>query len=237
MNGEMTRRNTPALPAEVGTEIRRLSTSPEKYLSSLPAERIEDRRPRTALTLAQCSRALERDRLTVYLGMMIIEVNDFLNVRGNMNEKQIRLTAEMILDTPAFSDLTLGNIKACFRQKMAAAKIYDRLDGNIIIGWLREFKSDLADWCETVHEGEDRIRQREETSDGAGAITHEAYLAMLRDKAVKGDREAKRILDDYRKRSRIPTPEQERQKQIDFMRFKHGRLKQQGYFNNKTDRQ
>lgn len=200
-------------------------------MGSLLIERIEDKRPSGAITLAQYRRALTHEQQLMYLSMMMLEVNDFFNVKGKMTAKQIRITAELILDNENFYDLTLGNIKACFRQKMMSEKLYDRLDGNIIIGWLREFKSDLADWCETVHEGEDRIRQREETSGGVGAITHEAYLAMLRAKAEGGDKEAQQTLDEYQRRSRIPTPDQERQKQIDFLRFKYERLRQQGYFN------
>ena len=85
--------------------------------------------------LSHCKRVLDRQQQILYISMMIIEVNDFFNVKGNMDRKQIKLTAELILDNPNFYDLTLGNIKDCFRRRMMSEKIYDRLDGNIIISY------------------------------------------------------------------------------------------------------
>lgn len=164
-------------------------------------------------------RSLNREQQLMYLGLLIKEVNDFFNVKGNMNAKQIKLTAELILDNPGFYDLTLGNIKACFRHKMATAKLYDRLDGNIIIDWLREFKSDMADRCETLREGHDRKKEREESEGDTGIITHAAYMAMLEARANDGDKEAWGILDEYKKRTRILLPEEQRKQELEF--FKH----------------
>lgn len=159
---------------------------------------------------------------------MIREVNDFFNVKGNMNAKQIRLTAELILDNDSFYDLTLGNIKACFRERMMSEKLYDRLDGNIIIGWLRRFKSDMAEQCENISIGRERQRAREENSNDAGAITHATYMAMLETRANDGDEEAKRTLDDIRKRTRCKSPEQLRKEEMEYMRYKAQYLKKKG---------
>lgn len=234
MKNEITRRAAPALPVAVSTEIRQLTTSPANYLENLPAERPSDPRPEGALMLSHCKRSLDRAQQILYISMLIIEVNDFFNVRGNMNQKQIRLTAELILDNPNFYDLTLGNIKACFRQRMMSEKLYDRLDGNIIIQWLREFKSEMADHCETVNEGNDRIRQREETSGDAGSITHAAYMAMLEARANDGDEEAQKMLEDYRQRTQTITPEQRRKKEMDFRKYKLEYLKQKGLYGSTT---
>ena len=208
------------VPAEVRTEIRMLTTSPAKYLENLPVERIDAERPPGAITLSHCKRNLSREQQLMYISLMIAEVNDFFNVKGNMNAKQIKLTAELILDNDNFYDLTLGNIKACLRQKMMNEKIYDRLDGNIIIGWLREFKSEMADNCENRNLGRDRIKQQQELKDGAGAISHSVYMAMLEARANDGDEDAIRILSEYLKRSRILSAEKQHQKDLEFFKFK-----------------
>lgn len=176
--------------------------------------------------LSQYKRSLDRKQQIVYLSMMIQEVNDFFNVKGNMNIKQIAMTAELILDNPGFYDLTLGNIKACFRQKMISAKLYDRLDGNIIIGWLREFKSEMADYCESIYEGEERRQQCEETSADAGPITHATYMAMLEARANDGDKEALAILSEYRRRTKTVSPEEKRKKDFEFQIYKQQYLEQ-----------
>lgn len=162
------------------------------------------------------------------VSLLILEVNDFFNVKGKMTANQIKLTAELILDCDSFYDLTLGNIKACFRQKMMTEKLYDRLDGNIIIGWLRQFKSDMAEQCENVNIGLERQRQREENRSNTGAIAHATYMAMLEAKAGDGDEEAQRTLDEIRKRSQAKSPKQLRKEQTDYMRNKAKYLREKG---------
>lgn len=103
---------------------------------------------------------------------------------------------------------------------MMSEKIYDRLDGNIIIGWLREFKSEMADICENASMGRERAKQREEVSGNAGAITHTVYLAMLEARANDGDKGAQQILDDYKQRAKIPTLEERHRKKVEFFKFK-----------------
>lgn len=111
---------------------------------------------------------------------------------------------------------------------MMTEKLYDRLDGNIVISWLRQFKSDMAEQCENQSIGRERQRAREENSGDAGAITHATYMAMLEARANDGDEEAKRILADYRKRTRIKTDEQKRKEKLDYMRYKAQYLKKKG---------
>lgn len=234
MSNEITiRKEVRNLPAEVSTEIRQLRTSPAKYLESLPVEKIDAERPSGAIMLSQYKRSLTREQQLMYISLMIAEVNDFFNVKGNMNAKQIRLTAELIIDNDNFYDLTLGNIKACFRQRMMSEKLYDRLDGNIIIQWLREFKSEMAEHCETVNEGKDRIRQRKESSGCEGAISHTAYMAMLEARANDGDEEAKRILADYGRRRKVSSPEERHKKELGFFYYRQEYLKSKGYYDKK----
>lgn len=191
-------------------------------MENLLPEKIDSPRPTNAIMLSQLKRGLERPRQLMYVGMMIAEVNSFFNVRGNMNAKQIKLTAELILDNPGFYDLTLGNIKACFRDCMMKAKLYDRLDGQIIIQWLREFKSEMAYRCEDTKEGIDRINNQD---DSVGSITHATYLAMLEARANDGDEEAKRCVDDYRRRIGILSEEEKYKRKMEFIKFKHDYLK------------
>lgn len=145
------------------------------------------------------------ERHMALLGIMVLvnEANSFFNVKGKMSEQQMVITSELILDNDAFYDLTLGNIKACFREKMGSAKLYDRLDGNIIIGWLREFKSRLADHCEETLVSEERARLRDENkAASAGAISHAVYMEMLKARAADDDKEAKEILAGYQRRQK-----------------------------------
>lgn len=142
-----------------------------------------------------------------------------------MNDSQIAITTELIIDSPGFYDLTLANIKACFREKMGSAKLYDRLDGNIIIGWLREFQSNMSDWCETYNLGRDIEKQRSDMSGSTDSISHTTYMAMLEARANDGDETAKETLADYRKRAGTPTKEQAEARHREFLKFKANYLK------------
>lgn len=234
MTTDLAKSTTPNLPVAVNSEIQQLRTLPEKYLDTLPAEKVEDVRPECAITLLHYKNGLDRGRQLMYLSMMIKEVNDFFNVKGSMSAPQIRITAELILDNPGFYDLTLGNIKACFRQHMMSAKLYDRLDGNIIIQWLREFKSEMADYCENFNLGRDRAEHAGDSD--VGAITHTAYMEMLKSRAESGDESAKKIIDEYNRRARIVSPESQRAKEMDFRRFKAEYIKKK-IQQDETDRQ
>ena len=222
--------NKPNLPAEVSIEIRQLTTSPAKYLENLPIEKIADERPLNAITLSQYKRSLDRENQLMYICMMLLEVNDFFNVKRNMNKKQIKLTAELILDNPHFYDLTLGNIKACFRQRMMTETLYDRLDGNLIIQWLSEFKSAMADHCEAINIGLAREKQREENAGNAETITYAAYMEMLETRANGGDENAKKILYEHNKRFQPASKEERRKKELNFFKFKQDYLKRKGYY-------
>lgn len=216
MSTELTR-GSAHLPATVSNALQLLTTSPAQYLEALPIEKMDAERPPNAVTLFHYKRVLDRKRQLMYLSMMIAEVNDFFNVKRGMNAQQIKVTAELILDNAGFYDLTLGNIKACFREKMATAKLYERLDGSIIIQWLREFKSEMADnWAAEM----ERREKARNSCDASGAITHAVYLSMLEERAKNGNEQATQILADYKRRRKILSPEEARKKELDFFRFK-----------------
>lgn len=162
------------------------------------------------------------------LTLAIHEVKEWFNVKNNITHDQEAMTAELILDNPVFYDLTLGNIKACFHECMMSAKLYDRLDGNIIIGWLRDFKSRMAEHSENVNLGRDRLEQRNDTGDNAGAIAFETYMAMLESRANDGDEDAQRSLAEFRKRAAVKSGAQIRKEKLDFHKFRLNYLKEKG---------
>ena len=149
------------------------------------------------------------------LTLAIKEVRDFFNVKGNMTAPQIAMTAELILDEPSFHDLSLANVKACFRHRMKTERVYDRIDGNLLIGWLREFKSEMAEACYDARLHEERTQDAD-----AGAISHAVYLEMLKARADSGEPEAMAIMGDYAGRRPAETDEERHRKDVEFFKFK-----------------
>lgn len=222
------RQTESTLPAQLRNELQIIKNSPGPYYVGLKPEKTSDPRPNNAPILSQIQKENGFANALAVLTFAIHEVKEWFNVKNNLTPDQEAMTAELILDCDSFYDLTLGNIKACFRQKMMTEKLYDRLDGNIIIGWLRQFKSDMAEQCENVNIGLERQRQREENRSDTGAIAHATYMAMLEAKAGDGDEEAQRTLNEIRKRSQAKSPEQQRKEQTDYMRYKAKYLREKG---------
>lgn len=172
-----------------------LRESPEKYYEVVKVEKPEDDRQEGAITIYHLNKAMDRAEALLAISIAILEVKAWFNVKGNLNDKQVAMTAEMILDHPSFYDLSIGNIKACFRERMMNEKLYDRLDGNIIIGWLRQFKSDMADACYRKRVKEDTIRANEEDKDiglEKRALTLLKHLPNYKPTPTKEEQEKKR---------------------------------------------
>lgn len=180
MTGKEITRREAHLPAEVRDEVRLLRESPERYYATLKEERAEDDRKDGALTMYHLNKGMERAEALLAISIAILEVKDWFNVKGNLTDRQVKLLAEMILDNPAFYDLSVGNIKACFRERMMNEKVYDRLDGNIIMGWLKRFKAEMGDACyrqRVEADREERLKEEGEWRGLEGKIDSEGNLA------------------------------------------------------------
>lgn len=130
------------------------------------------------------------------------------------------MTAEIIVEHRGLYDLTLNNIKACFRWHMMNTKLYDRLDGNIVMQWLLDFKEQMSAYCLEEHENEHK--QAEST-----ATTYDSYLANLKLRAESGEEKAIQMLTDIQNRKAFKTPEDKRKEEIEFRLFKYRYNQQQ----------
>lgn len=143
-------------------------------------------------TLAKIKNEASETDARALLYIAICEVCDFFNVGKNMNDTQIALTVDLILDS--FWYLKITEIKYCFRRAMMREKLFDRIDGNIIIGWLRDYDSERTE--EAMRLSDQRESQElNEPKERPGAISYEQYIALLREKAAT-DPEAAKILED-----------------------------------------
>lgn len=190
------------LPAEVREQVQLLRKSPERYYEVVKAERPEDDREQGAITIYNLNKEMTKEEAMLAISIAILEVKEWFNVKGNMTAKQIKLTAEMILDHPLFYDLSIGNIKACFRQKMMSEKLYDRLDGNIIIGWLKQFKSEMADavYNQRLSKDKEEIENYEKNN-------------ILEKRALD-------LLKNLPKVKKLPSREEIEQKRKDWLKYK-----------------
>jgi|GEM_PF-1110318 len=167
-------------------------------------------------TIAKIKNDVSLDDARALLSIAVCEVCDFFNVGKNMNDAQIALTVDLIIEQ--FWYFKLEEIKYCFRRAMMREKLFDRLDGNIIMGWLREYDTERTEEAIRIPEQRD-TQQVNETADCPEAVSFEDYVADLRNRALK-DKKAAQVLKEIDnsspKRLNLLTNEERVQKDHDF---------------------
>lgn len=160
-------------------------------------------------TIAKIKNSISLNDIRALLSIAICEVCDFFNISKNMNNAQIAITVDLIIEN--FWYLKLEEVKYCFHRAMMRERIYDRLDGNIIIGWLRDYDAERTE--EAMRMSDQRASQElNEPKNEPGAVSFKEYMAILKEQA-QTDKEAAKRLEDITEISSDKTPTQEKVKQ------------------------
>ncbi len=148
----------------------------------------------TTPTLAKIKNEASETDARALLYIAICEVCDFFNVGKNMNDTQVAMTVDLILES--FWHLRLEEVKYCFRRAMMREKLFDRLDGNIIIGWLREYDTERTEEAIRISEQEEE-RERNNILPTPGAMSYQEWLDNLEERALT-DQEAAVMLEQIK---------------------------------------
>lgn len=217
---KLTPRETSLTPAQQNAQT--WISDFEKHWTQLAVCRIEDAIAAPLPTLREYTALLGEQKayavVTIWLQMILSEVADFFNVGKNFSKTQIAMTTDLIIEH--YPHFTLADFKYCFRQNMASGKLFDRLDGNIICGWLNEYDVQRNTLLEKLYEQQDREQyQPPAPVDGT---TFEDYTRSVVGRAASGDEEAIDALVkiqeflDFKKQA--GTDYDSRQKKIEFRR-------------------
>lgn len=96
-------------------------------------------------TLGMMKKTYGYDFTQAYLEGWIVNVKDFFSISNSIKEQTIGETAMIVLDTYPY--LTLADINLVFkRAKMGFfGELYNRLDGQIILGWFKTYNEERLD--------------------------------------------------------------------------------------------
>lgn len=173
-------------------------------------------------TIAQIKNNVSLDDARALLSIAVCELCDFFNVGKNMNDTQIALTVDIMLERYWY--LRLEEIKFCFRRAMAREKLFDRLDGNIILGWLGQYDAERTEEALRISEQEDRERFNP-PAPPAGTAPRPTVLEQLRkaaDEGTPGAAEAYESLSAILSRPDCPAKTQEqKEKEFRLWKLKH----------------
>ncbi len=114
---------------------RTINTYPAVFKSNFP-------------TLGEVKRTYGYEFLQAYLEGWIVNLREFVNIGKKMTDMQTFETAMIILQDYKF--LTIADINLLFKRAKSGyyGNLYDRLDGQIIIGWFRRYFSERCDAAE-----------------------------------------------------------------------------------------
>lgn len=99
-----------------------------------------------------------------FLKLHIIDLRVFLNIGKSMSDSQTEQTAMLILDE--FPALTVADIKLFFTKikKGHYGQIYDRLDGQLILIWLKKYFEERCDTAELDTQTKSQEHKKQSTS-------------------------------------------------------------------------
>ena len=213
MSNEITKGKEAMLPARMQDELLKISKSPKQYYAELIPVMATDPLTDSTPTLSQIHRGLGTPLAMMAVSESLKDLKAWFNVKMNLNPDQIAMIAEMILEV--HWDLSLNDIKAVFREKMRNAKLYGKLDGSDIMGWFDEYKQR----CITAKQG---------------ALESEGKNYTQSSEAVSYEEWSKRIPEDENYIAKgfrnvpVVTPEQQRQKDLDFFKWRTEYLMSKG---------
>ena len=85
------------------------------------------------------------------VSLLIIDLMGFFNVKFGMNKDMIEDVVEMLLTE--YKNLTIFDVALCFREVKVGryGKVYDRLDGGMIMEYFMKYYNGFIDACEEAH--------------------------------------------------------------------------------------
>lgn len=143
--------------------------------------------------IASIARNMGQATARATVGYLIAEALEFFNATETMNDRQVAMTVDLILEEYPY--MQPDDLKLCFRNamKMKYGRLYNRIDGQIIMGWLREYNRERCQAADMLSYNEHKAYLSEEGRPTDGVFYIE-YRAGLEKRAKAGDKQAERLI-------------------------------------------
>lgn len=143
------------LPAELMPTTKKQSVTvlakwPEQYYVALRPKTIEDAVCSITPSLSTFRKETNETSLFAILTILFNDIIDFFSVGRSIGQSQLVSTIQLVVED--FYYLNIEDFKLCFNnaKRGVYGKIYDRVDGNIIYGWIAQYAKDRAYFCESM---------------------------------------------------------------------------------------
>ena len=108
-----------------------------------------------------------------------------------MSDVQVAMTVDLILEEYPY--MQTDDLKLCFKNamKLKYGQIYNRIDGQIIMSWLKAYDVERAEKADI----DSYNKHKEIISKEENGLYYDEYLAELEKRAGQGDEEAIKSLE------------------------------------------
>lgn len=124
---------------------------------------------------------------TTMLTVVVAQQVQYFNVGKTLNAAQVAIVVEELIER--FDYMTLEEIATAFALHRRTAQVYDRLDPNILIGWIYDYDLTRDQLCETMAYKQKQEREPDKHTTGE-EMTYDEYLIWLDKEIAKGKPEA-----------------------------------------------
>lgn len=142
---------------------------------------------------------------TTMLTIIVSQQVQYFNVGKTMNAAQVAMTVDDIIDR--FGYMTLEEIATAFAIARRTAHVYDRLDPNILIGWLYDYDRRRDELCERRAAAPLPSLASERPPIQSAGMSYEEYGRWLETEVARNNPDAiraKAIYDENRRRMEEP---------------------------------
>lgn len=185
----MTKNEIAILQAAEKKQLAVLQTSPKQYLQALRPKSVDDVFASSEPALGMIAKELGENQARAVVVILLSEIVDFFNSSNTMNDSQVATTTDLIIEEyPYFK---IDDLKLAFRNgiKGKYGEIYNRLDGSVIMGWLKQYNRERCAKADIISYNEHKNRQKEESG-----LFYDDYRNQLKLLASNGDKDAQEAL-------------------------------------------
>lgn len=124
---------------------------------------------------------------------LLADALEFFNATNTMNDIQVAMTVDLIIEEYPY--MKTDDLKLCFKNamKMKYGELYNRIDGSVIMGWLKEYNKERCAFADNQSWNIYKSHLAEEAKPTDGMLYVE-YRKELENRAKEGDEEAMRLL-------------------------------------------
>ena len=139
--------NLPAIPPGMMPQTREqsliiLKTLPKQYYAALRPRTVDDALKSITPALSVFRKEYGEQPLQAILVIILTDLIKFFNVGKSMGQEQLVQTIQLIIED--FYYFNIEDFKLCFNNAKRGkyGKIYDRIDGNVIYGWIESYANE-----------------------------------------------------------------------------------------------